>query len=158
MIQHSIFYVGSSVNVIQNCFTYSLIIKFQFMKKYLLLSVTLLLLGAGCAKQPASTNTILEGNTNNQLKISVQENLNSPLSALLDQVAVGKSGIDYPRVTNIRIVSDAEAGFNPSSFTVTYIEEGLGDDAIRKQEYQMKLRKQENENWKVTDKKLVKQD
>lgn len=128
------------------------------MKKYLLLSVTLLLLGAGCAKQPASTNTISEGNTDNQLEISAQENLNSPLSALLDQVAVGKSGIDYPRVTNIRIVSDEKAGFNPSSFTVTYTEEGLGDDAIRKQEYQMKLQKQENGNWKVTDKKLVKQD
>ncbi|PIR73918.1 MAG: hypothetical protein COU35_05295 [Candidatus Magasanikbacteria bacterium CG10_big_fil_rev_8_21_14_0_10_47_10] len=125
------------------------------MKKYLLLPVTLLLLGSGCAKQQITQNTISQSSTNTQVEVSSSENIHSPLSALLDHLQIGNPNGEYARLTNIRIQSDAEAGFNPSSFTVTYTEDGIADDEIRKEEYQLKLKKEADGNWKVTDKKLV---
>jgi len=115
----------------------------------------LLLLGSGCAKEQISQNIISNDSTNAQVEETYNANINSPLSALLDHLQVGKPNSEYARLTNIRIESDSEAGFNPSSFTVTYTEEGIADDVIRKEEYQLKLQRETDKNWKVTDKKLV---
>lgn len=113
----------------------------------------------GCTQKPVTnevkiqTDTTLSSDT-----VQTDNTLDSlsPLSALLQQMQVGIPEGEYPRITNIRMVSDATAGFHPESFTVTYTEEGLADDEVSKVEYTLKLQKQSDGTWKVIDKKLTK--
>ncbi len=56
-------------------------------------------------------------------------------------------------MSNIRITL-----MDNSYYKVTYTEDGLHDDVLKMREYEMKLVRQNDGTWKVTDKKLVKEE
>jgi len=127
------------------------------MTKYIVLASLIFIL-SGCGQVVSQDVSVRENIEQEVVPPSSIEPSKSPLSALLEEVQIGKSGHEYARITNIRIVSDAKGGFNPDSFTVTYTEEGLADDEINKSEEELKLQKQNDGTWKVIDKKITKQE
>lgn len=146
------------------------------MKKCILLFSAIFLL-TGCTPQTAKNNNsrIVEVPPMPELALPVEdkaprnddpaavpvpeytqyfESLTSPLKAIAEahMIVVDNPLEFYPQTTNIKIES-----LEVNRLKAIVTQDGLPDDVLEMQEYEMIIERQEDSSWKVIDKKLLRE-
>jgi hypothetical protein len=127
----------------------------------LLVLLTVAIFLSGCVKEKSDKKikeVILEEDQKETAVSTVTEekDLKSPLKALLEA-----NLINYDNASDI-YPSDTVLHFRYNSreekLKVFISSDGIPDDVIKKEEYQANLARQEDGNWQVTDKRLIKEE
>ena len=127
------------------------------MKKKLMLPILTMFL-AGCSLESTKTekneNPPLTPTPITVMQAEEPEPVN-PISAIFGEniVVLSDPGEIYPKRTQILIDS-----IDDSHLKAIIVQDGLPDDVLRRQDYELFIEKQEDGGWKTTSKKLIKEE
>jgi hypothetical protein len=135
----------------------------EALKKKVIIAAVCLLILSGCSGQPykekdakKTPETAAKEEAPLPLAVSEEKKLKSPIDALSEAKLINYDDPAdiYPQATQLRF--DYQSGSN--KMKVFLSSDGLPDDEVKKEEYQIELEQQEDGNWEIAEKKLIREE